>query len=185
MIRTDIITECNKDPPVSKDIQKVKGELQIITYKKGIKLMIKIEKIYTANSNIDEFNGIKNVTFHWYYGDREWVDANYNSIIKGYEDMTSEDKRKAEEVINEYFTIDEIEFIRPYLKSKFNNIDVEEVSLPLNVKYFDQEDNEVRIKYPFSFTAYGYNTICLDKQEDYDLPFNVWGYIYPNINTPK
>jgi hypothetical protein len=147
--------------------------------------MIKIEKVYTASSNMDEFNGIKNVTFHWYYGDKARVYANYNSLIKGYNDMTSEDKRKAEEVINEYFTIDDIEFIKPYLKSKFNNIYVEEESLPLNVKYFDQKDNAFGIYYPCSFMAYGYNTIFLNKEKDYDLPFNVWGYIYPNINTRK
>ena len=36
---------------------------------------------------------------------------------------------------------------------------------------------------PLAFMAYGYNTICLEKQEDYDLPFKVWGYIYPNMNS--
>jgi hypothetical protein len=94
--------------------------------------------------------------------------------------MGPEDKRKAEEVINEYFTIDEIAFIRPYLKGKLKNIKVEEVSLPMDVTYHDKKDNEVRIYYSLSHLAYGYNTICLYKEKDYDLPFRVLGNFYPH-----
>lgn len=150
--------------------------------------MIKIEKLYKAKSIVKNFKvpkikGLRKVTLYWYYADKQWANSNYNSIIKGYDDMSPEDKRKAEEVINEYFTLDEIEFIRPYLKGKLKNIKVEEVSLPMDVKYHDKKDNEVRIYYSLSHLAYGCNTICLDKEKDYDLPFKVWGYIYPNMNT--
>ena len=147
--------------------------------------MIKIEKLYAANSIVKNLNGKKNVTFHWYYTGKKWDDAKYHDIIKGYDDMSIEDKRRAEEVMNEYFTLDEIAFITPYLKGRFKNINVEEVALPLDVRYSDQEDNEVRICSPLALMAYDYNTICLDKQEDYDIPFKVWGYICQNINTSK
>ena len=147
--------------------------------------MIKIENLYKANSIVKKFNGNKNVKIHWYYADEKWADANYNSIIKGYDDMSQKDKKTAEMVINEYFTLDEIEFIRPYLKGKFNNLKVEEVSLPMEFKFFTKIDNEFVIYTPFSFRAAYSDTIYLEEEKDYDLPFKVWGYIYPNVNTFK
>ena len=147
--------------------------------------MIKIDKLYELKSIVDNFDGNNSVVIYWYYADQKWADANYNSIIKGYDDMSQEEKKTAEMVINEYFTLDEIEFIRPYLKGKFNNLKVEEVSLPKEFKFFNKNHNEFVFYRPFSFRAAYSDTIYLEEEKDYDLPFKVWGIIYPINNTSK
>ena len=135
---------------------------------------MKIKKLYTAKTFIKNFATIENVTIHWNYFDVQWENANYGDIIEGYNNMESEDKKRVEAVVNDYFTIDEIEFLRNYFNDLDVDLVVEEVPLPINIDISHIDEEGFSILLPQDYLGHEFIS-SFTMGGDNNLPFKIWG----------
>lgn len=119
------------------------------------------EMLYSASSYIRVSNKYK-LKCYWFYVERKLPIAPYEHIIKDYDPLKCKD---AETSVNEFFTGLEIEMLRNYISDL--SLEVKEVDLPL-------PSNCIPLSHSPSGGGEGY--YLLSEQEDYNLPFKVWGY---------
>jgi len=157
-----------------------------VFYKKHLTeeiLMQEIKKLYSAFSvrNIDnEYTQVD-----WYNADFKISSVDYEEIISGYNGMTPEEKRWAECVVDEFFTFDEIKLLEQFFTEKVGiKLNVVEHTFPI-ILYSMDDFGEIsrRSSKRESEDLKGTNTIQLNKMDNYDLPFKVWGFIYQDNST--
>jgi hypothetical protein len=136
-----------------------------------------IKKLYRAGSVVYGSNGNDGISVTWYNADNKMFPLNYEDIIKNYSAMPLKEKMAAARYVNEFFTSDQIELLRQFVKKEFGaEVVVEEHLLPIEAQGIDKDNDEVLfLGFGEVEGLEGNNIIQLDKLETYDLPFKVKG----------
>jgi len=131
--------------------------------------MSKINKLYLVDSKD------KGTVFHWFYTDKRWDKANYDEIIEGYSDMNPEEKKEAEDYVNQLFTVDEVESLTHFLNAELGVEGLVVVEMPTPIRTHCNEDGS-REKY---LTLREVNSMYFDNNfkdiERHELPFKICG----------
>ena len=143
----------------------------------------KIKKLYSVTSYIGEFEGRKHVMFEWWKNKSRW-DTDYSTLIENYHLLSDIEKHTAEEMVNEFFTLDEVELLRDFFRSRVGEPKLSVTEEPLPILFKDFENREL----------YGPNCVlprhkevtCLNCcfGDDYDLPFGVCGFCILDNRCP-
>ena len=136
----------------------------------------KIEKLYFVCWHLDKFKYWKDVTVEWWKVDARWENVDYSQIIENYHLLNETEKSKAEEVVNELFTMNETELLRDFFRKRTGELllSVTEVSIPIRYKDFDTgKVYDLHYELPRHEDIICLNCCFMD---DYDLPFLVWGF---------
>ena len=142
--------------------------------------MNNIDKLFTLISPMPSFNSYKEecVTVFWYRADKERDGFQYGEIIKGYNDMTPEDKRLTEVCVNELFTSDEVKALRHFVEAELKGRLIVEPEINLSKPIWEQDYCG-----PYN-TSSADSTIFLNMLKNYNLPFEARGYFNPNLGLP-
>jgi hypothetical protein len=158
-----------ESPEKRQPLKKEFSEMLKISRKK------KIQKLYIVSSHVDELRDRKHVMIEWWKHSSRW-DTDYRRLIENYNLLSDVEKHTAEEVVNGFFTIDEIELLREFFRSRVGEpvLSVTEVPLPIEFKDFDTGN----VCVPNCTLPRNEGTICLNCcfGDNYDLPFGVWGF---------
>jgi hypothetical protein len=145
-----------------------------------MKIINIINKMYSVLSPMPAFNTWKGRGLHvfWYRADKVRDDFHYGEIIKGYNDMTPEDKRLTEVCVNELFTSDEVKALRNFVETELERELIVESEINLSQPIWEQDYNG-----PYS-DHINDGTIYLNMMENYNLPFVVRGSFSPEEGDP-
>ena len=137
-------------------------------------------KMYSVLSPMPSFNSYKGraVTVFWYRADKVREGFQYGEIIKGYNDMTPEDKRLYEACVNELFTSAEVKALRQFVEEELERELIVDIEFDLSQPLSDQREY-----YPYGNDG-GDDTIYLNMLENYNLPFEVRGSFMPEEGDP-
>ncbi len=143
--------------------------------------MNKIDKLFSVLSPMPSFdNKDCCVLVFWYRADKVRDGFQYGKVIEGYNDMTPEDQRFYEFLVNYLFTFDEVESLRHFIKKELENdlyVDYEiDPTIPIWAQEHYGPCREVDLD------ADG--TIYLNMLGNYNLPFEVRGYFLEQEGTP-
>ena len=140
--------------------------------------MKKIDKMYKVLSPMPSFNSWKEraVIVRWYRADEVRDGFQYSEIIKGYNDMTQEDKRLYESCVNELFTYDEVQLLKQFVEEELDKELIVEDEIDLSQPLSEQEY--------YGLINDSEDIICLDMLESYNLPFEVRGSFSPEEGDP-
>jgi hypothetical protein len=126
-------------------------------------------ELFQVSTIVKEHRGHKDVPFSWFRNERA-KDRPYAELIKDYR-PTDENAFYSELCVDEFFTKDEAEILKGYLGQNHgdagvNTIKAVKLPLPSNVMGIG------------AMPVGGNNDFyMLDKEENYSLPFRVWGYL--------
>ena len=101
---------------------------------------MKITKLYSGISLLNNLNGWNDVMVEWYYGDWKlhWAEIDYSKLVKDYKFMTDDEKSMSRYYVNQLFTQDEIELLKDYLaRNHQTSVYIREQSLPMETYYID------------------------------------------------
>ena len=142
--------------------------------------MNKITKMYTVCSPMPSFDSYKGdwVSVWWYRADKVRDGLQYGDIIKGYNDMTQEDKRLTEIIVNQLFTPEEVKVLRHFVEEELERELIVEFKIDLSQPILEQE------YYGPINELYGEDIIYLNMLEGYNLPFEVRGHYIPESGDP-
>ena len=149
---------------------------------------MKLDKLYSGISYLNNINGRDNVAVKWYYGDWKlhWTDIDYSKIIQDYSFMTDDEKSMSRYYANQLFTQDEIELLKDFLLSKHGTgVFVLEQPLPIETYFVDDNTGDRQFYQDHYRFEHNGNTIHLDVAEDYELHFPVSGNYYPGNGLPS
>ena len=118
-------------------------------------------KLFRAYSIVDDFENLGRIRINWFCLGREEPIGPYEQLIEGYENGNS----TQELGVNEYFTGNEIDMLRGYLKRLPSYGDFRSIEMILPVP------GDIM---PYCLQDCGCYGLCL--MEDNDLPFKVGGY---------
>lgn len=127
-------------------------------------------KLYTAYSVGNLTRGEKvyhDVKFHWYCLERTDAVLPDEEVIADYDKLDEKQRRALQRDVRRYFTAEETRSLAAYLEEKYGlELVAEAVALPVRERgrFFDEGDAVI------------YDFLELSEQEDYPLPFRVWGY---------
>jgi hypothetical protein len=140
--------------------------------------MNKITKLYSVISPMPSFDSWKGdwVTVWWYRADKIRNGLKYDEIIKGYNDMTQEDKRLYEACVNELFTSDEVKALRKFVEEELDRKLLVEFEFDLSKPLSEQEY--------YGLHDDSEHTIYLNMIGNYNLPFEVRGNFMPEQGEP-
>jgi hypothetical protein len=135
-------------------------------------------KLYLPYGNLRAFSGREQVTLHWFRTDRTEPVAPYPGLILGYGQMSPEQQRSAERMVNELLTEEEYRALRDYLQTKKRaDLRIGVLVAPVNAL---KPANELGLGLVRPFGAHvdgeGGGFYRLSEDPDYTLPFSVWGY---------
>jgi hypothetical protein len=151
--------------------------LKIIINKRSIFMndKVKLHNVFSPMLNLKELDTV--VFVYWYRAEKTRDGFQYGEIIKGYNDMTPEDKSLYESCINELFTTNEFYALRDFLGL--------EVSEPIysNGINLSQPISEQNYCGPYTNSSAD-STIFLNMLENYNLPFEVRGHFNPDLGIP-
>ena len=138
-----------------------------------------INKMFTLLSPMPVFDHWDGGLFvEWYRADKVRDGFQYGEIIKGYNDMTLEDKRLTEVCVNELFTSNEVQALRNFVETELERELIVEFEIDLSQPISEQEYYG---PYGDSITD---ETIFLSMVENYNLPFEVRGSFLPQEGDP-
>lgn len=185
MFKPATIKVSNKDPPVSKEVIKVSLNLTNVfnnyNLHKGVpmKIINIINKMYTVLSPMPVFDSYEGGLYVvWYRADKVRDGFQYGKLIKGYNDMTTEDKRLTEDCVNELFTSDEVKALRNFVETELEKELFVEAKINLTQPIWEQDYYG-----PYSDSNTN-GTIFLNMVENYNLPFEVRGHFNPAEGDP-
>ena len=99
--------------------------------------------------------------------------------------MNGRGKELSREVVNEYFTKEEIDLFRDYLSRKYGTaLYVCEHSIPIDTM-LTRSNGEKTYYYSLTDCSYSSNTLEIYKANYYDLPFDVAGQYDPDDGVPE
>lgn len=135
-------------------------------------------KLYLPYGNFRQFKGHGQVTLHWFVKDREQPVAPYAQMLENYKQMNELDQRRAERMIDEFFTYDEFVALRGYLYERHGEDLRTSVLVPPVSGVKQDNDRNRGLVRPFGLCEEsengGFCKLC--EQEGYSLPLAVWGY---------
>ena len=142
--------------------------------------MSKITKMYTVCSPMPSFDSYKGdwVSVWWYRADKVRDGLQYGDIIKGYNDMTQEDKRLTEMIVNQLFTPEEVKALRHFVEEELERELIVEFKIDLSQPILEQE------YYGPINDSDSENIVYLNMLESYNLPFEVRGHYIPEEGDP-
>ena len=145
-----------------------------------MKIINIINKMYSVFSPMPAFNTWKGRGLHvfWYRAGKVRDGFQYGKLIKGYNDMTQEDKRLTEDCVNELFTSDEVKALRNFVETELERELIVQAEIDLTQPISEQEYYG---PYGDSITD---GTIFLNMVENYNLPFVVRGSFSPEEGDP-
>jgi hypothetical protein len=123
-------------------------------------------KLYSVKTTAKEYDGCRDVVFHWFRLAMPQGQRPYADLIKDYEPGNC----YAEDFVEELFTWDEAQHLRGYLDQKHRDEGqtvIEAVSLPIENNW---------IGFGALAVGGGDDFYMLCKEPVYSLPFKVWGY---------
>lgn len=126
-------------------------------------------KLFSAYSLIDGFKGHDCVRFNWIYLNRQLAVAPYEKLVSNFKGLNKNVRPYFEECVKEFFTLDEINLLKSYLLSRGTILYVKEEVLPIT-------DVFIPISYRQMSPREGRGFYDLSAEEDYAIPFKVWGY---------
>jgi hypothetical protein len=145
--------------------------------------MNNIDKLYMAVTFADVLRDRINVRIDWFKHGPGLQKMNYDELIEGYDLLDEEEKAIATEIVDEFFTKEEVDILQEYLdKNAYIGTGaflVGETSLPMSVKRANGE-----LYTPVGHISYGSNTISLNMEPSCDLPFEVWGHYNIDNHLP-
>lgn len=136
-------------------------------------------KLFKAYSFMFYGIGKANLLFEYFKMSppREVID--YSKVIKGYDQLTEKEKQCSEEYVNEFFTQEEFEMFRAFLKKNNGerHMIFKECCCPIKVKYpyIGNIMPPLKERYRFDMELFEFRKLF----SKYDLPFEVFGYIQP------
>ena len=132
-------------------------------------------KLYEAHSIFTNFHGRAQLVVNWYYADKRNLEMDYSKAIDDYKSMDKQEKEMAMEIVNEYFTLEEIKLLKRGLGNYSEGFYYKELNLPIKTKV--PCDNGIELS-SMSNKALStpQNTVDLSKLDGYDLPFSICGY---------
>jgi hypothetical protein len=142
--------------------------------------MKKEDKLFTVWSPMPSFNSWKGrgTSVFWYRADKPRDGFQYGEIIKGYNDMTEEDKRLHESCVNKLFTSDEVKALRHFVETELERELFVDFEIDLSQPLSEQECNVSGGDYSED------DSIYLNQMEGYNLPFEVRGIYFPEEGDP-
>ncbi len=136
-------------------------------------------KLYLPYGNLKGFTRHTAVTLHWFRKDRTEPVAPYETLIQSYKQLTAPDQRlRAEQMVNEFFTEAEFHALRDYLQKKQGaDLRTGVLVAPVNGVKYDSEGRPGLLR-PFArcVDGEGGGFYKLSEEPGYALPFTVWGY---------
>ena len=141
--------------------------------------MQNINKLYSVLSPMPAFNSWKGrgTVVFWYRAGKVRDGFQYE-LIKGYDDMTQEDKRLTKVCVNELFTSNEVQALRYFVETVLERELIVEGEFNLSQPIWEQDYYS-----PYS-DHINDGTIYLNMMENYNLPFVVRGYFSPQEGIP-
>lgn len=131
-------------------------------------------KLYRAYSIIDDFLGYGQIKVHWFCEHRNGSIGPHDQLIQDY--MPGENLY-AEVSIDECFTEEEIEQLREYLERVHGDkLHAIEVNLPMPECMPYGAIGALCIFKPDGEISAVEDYYMLNEEEEYSLPFKVWGY---------
>ncbi|MBC8101835.1 MAG: hypothetical protein H7Z41_04525 [Cytophagales bacterium] len=137
-------------------------------------------KLYLPYGALGSVSVQKQITFHWFRIEREEPLAAYETLLLGYKNLTPEARTKAEAMVDEFFSESEFHQLRDYLRQRHGeDLRTTVLMAPVNAVKPDLGTRAGSLR-PFAQCASGPNGgsgFCrLSDEENYGLPFPVWGY---------
>lgn len=135
-------------------------------------------KLYLPYGNAKNMVGRRQVTLHWFVKEREQPVAPYTQLVQGYGQLTKEMQERAEQMVDELFTKEEFMALRLYLYDRHKeDLRTEVLVPPISLSKQDNSKNRALVR-PFGMRdedeGSGFCKLC--DEENYGLPFPVWGY---------
>lgn len=127
-------------------------------------------RLYTAHSVGNLTRGDRvyhDVTFHWYCLERAVAPFPDEAVIADFQRLDEKQRQGLQRDVRRYFTAGETRALGDYLEQKYGlELVAEPVALPIRERgrFFDEGNTVI------------YDFLELSEQDDYPLPFRVWGY---------
>jgi hypothetical protein len=128
-------------------------------------------KLFGAHSIVDGFMGCNEVVLKWFRVDRKESLVPLEELIEDYQRLNDcEERMFAQQLVNEYFTEEEVEVLKAFLRDRRGGTEVEvtEVSLPILAKGV-MPTGAIPVGGEQDF-------LMLSENDEHPLPFRVWGY---------
>ena len=126
-------------------------------------------KLFAVQSNVS-----KVACFHWFVFERPKPIAPYETLIEGYYQLDDEKKHYAQDLVDEYFTAEEIEALKKFLLKYNVTLSVKQAEIPFPKKhqhdFLPLKEIMYRVDYIGSY-------MLSEIHKEYDLPFEVCGAI--------
>ena len=137
-------------------------------------------KLYLPYGSLGSVSVQKQITFHWFRIQREAPLAPYETLLLGYKNLTPEVRSRAEALVDEFFSESEFHQLRDYLRQRHGeDLRTTVLMAPVSAVKPDLGTRAGSLR-PFAQCDVGRETgggFCrLSDEEDYGLPFPVWGY---------
>ena len=126
-------------------------------------------KLFAAQSNVSNV-----ACFHWFVFERPQPLAPYKILIEDYSHLNDEKKHYAQDLVDEYFTMEEIEALKKFFLKYNITSSVRRADIPFPKK---QQNNFLPLKEIMYRVAYMGTYMLSEIHKDYDLPFEVCGAI--------
>ena len=138
-------------------------------------------RLYTAHSVGNLTRGDRvyhDVKFHWYCLERAVAPFPDEAVIADFQHLDEKQRQGLQRDVRRYFTAAEARALGDYLELKYGlELIVEPVELPIRERgrFFDEGNTVI------------YDFLELSEQDDYPLPFRVWGYysIESSLTSPS
>ena len=136
-------------------------------------------KLYLPYGSLRSFKGPgASVMLHWFIRERAEPIGPYEKLVESYAKLGPEDRHRAEQMVDEFFTEEEFVALRDYLFRKYRE-DLRTGMLipPISAARQDNDKNRRLIR-PFGLcqTGDGGGFCELFEEDGYSLPFTVSGY---------
>jgi hypothetical protein len=139
------------------------------------------EPLFRVNTTMPEYGDYRDVTFHWFYAEKEIRprrQALYKVLIDDYDDK-DEYIAYAEWAIEELFSTDEAAALKAYLdavRGDAGTTVIEPIELPIPNNMTGFEAFGTFSVWDAYGTDGGTDYYLLSEDFEYNLPFKVWGY---------
>lgn len=155
-----------------------------------LKLYLPYGNFHRDSSGLTEARRLhaQQVTYHWFYIDRETPLAPYESLILGYRGLSAEARTRAEHMVDEFLSEEEYRLLRDYLRTRHrDDLRTTVLSAPVQAIKPDTSTRAGTLR-PFrdcaDDPASGSGFCKLSEEEGYSLPFRIWGYYAPAVARP-
>jgi hypothetical protein len=137
-------------------------------------------KLYLPYGTLGSVSVQKQITFHWFRIEREEPLAPYETLLLGYKNLTPEVRSRAEAMVDEFFSESEFHQLRDYLRQRHGeDLRTTVLMAPVSAVKPDLGTRAGSLR-PFAQVGRngdngsGFCRLC--DEENYGLPFPVWGY---------